>query len=118
VENKTLTYISLFFISTLTILTLSSCALKSVQTEFEFANTVAKNDLWKEAIMRWEELIPKMNQSAELHNNLAIAYERIGEFIKAEQEYNKALKISPNNKFIKENYEQFSKKRSKKYEKK
>lgn len=112
---KILAFIPLLFIL---ILILSSCASKSIQSEFEFANSVAKNDLWKEALIRWEGLIPKMKKSAKLHNNLAVAYERLGNFKKAETEYNEALRLSPDNKFIKDNYEQFKKKRSQKDENK
>jgi len=115
VKKRALTYISL---SVLLILLSSSCASTSIYSEFEFANTVAKNELWKEAKMRWENLIPKMGKSPKLHNNLAVAYERLGEFEKAEKEYKTALKLSPNNKFIKDNYDRFEKKRSKKNEKK
>ncbi len=88
----------------------NSCSSKTAQSEFNFANIMAKNELWKEAVLRWERLTPNMNNSAKLHNNLAIAYERLGETKKAEEEYITALKLSPKNSFIKSNYDRFKKK--------
>jgi len=88
----------------------NSCSSKTAQSEFDFANIMAKNELWKEALLRWEKLAQKMNNSAKLHNNLAIAYERLGDTKKAEQEYIAALKLSPKNSFIKSNYDRFKKK--------
>jgi Flp pilus assembly protein TadD len=88
-----------------------SCSTKTVQSEFDFANTIAKNELWTEALIRWEKLKPKMKNSAKLHNNLAIAYEQLGEFDKAKTEYKRALELAPKNDYIKSNYEHFIKTR-------
>lgn len=96
------------------ILVLTSCSTKTAQSQFDFANTMAKHQLWKEALARWEKLIPKMENSAKLHNNLAIAYERLGDFERAESEYKLALKLDPKNTFIKNNYNRFKKKGVKK----
>ena len=47
--------------------------------------------------------------SAAAHNNLAVAYEKKGLWEEAKNEYETALKISPENKYIKSNYENFQK---------
>ena len=95
-----------------------SCATRSVKSEFGFANMMAKNELWKEAQLRWEKLIPKMDKSAKLYNNLAIAYEIQGEFKKAESAYKTALKLAPKNSYIKDNYDRFLGKKKRKPAKK
>ncbi len=43
--------------------------------------------------------------SAAAHNNLAVAYEKKGLFDEALKEYEAALKIAPNNTYVKSNYE-------------
>ena len=100
------------------LLFLAYCSAKTVQYEFDFANTIAKNDLWTEALIRWEKLKPKMKNSAKLHNNLAIGYEQLGEFDKAKTEYKIAMELAPKNNYIKNNYDHFIKaKKDKKNEK-
>ena len=82
-----------------------ACSTRSVpKTEFEFANKLAQDDLWKEAQYRWNQLLEKGKESAALYNNIAVAFEKMGEFEEAEKAYQKAMKLSPNNSTIKNNY--------------
>ena len=97
-------------ILTLVLLIFTSCSTKVAKSEFNFANIMARHDLWKEALIRWEKLIPKMKDSSKLYNNMAIAYEKMGEFEKAEDAYKTALKLSPRSSFIQSNYKRFQKK--------
>jgi Tfp pilus assembly protein PilF len=86
----------------------SACSTNPVpKTEFEFANRLAQNDLWKEAHFRWSKLLEQGKESAALYNNIAVAYEKMGQFEEAEKAYQKAQKLSPNNSTIKINYDKF-----------
>lgn len=97
----------------ITILIVSICAVNACstnpvpKTEFEFANRLAQNDLWKEAHFRWSKLLEQGKESPALYNNIAVAYEKMGQFEEAEQAYRKAMKLSPNNSTIKSNYDKF-----------
>jgi len=87
---------------------ISACSTNPVpKTEFEFANRLAQDDLWKEAHFRWSKLLEQGKENAALYNNIAVAHEKMGEFEEAERAYRKALKLSPNNSTIKSNYDKF-----------
>lgn len=70
--------------------------------EVDFANRLAMTGLWQEAYFRWQKSLAG-GESAVLHNNMAIALEYTGKYKEAEQEYLTALKLAPNNNFIKNN---------------
>lgn len=95
--------LTIFIISA--VLLLSFCSVRGGKSEFDFANRLAQQGLWKEAYMRWERAATAGKDSAALHNNMAIALEQMGKREEAEKEYQKALKLSPNNSRIKSNYE-------------
>jgi tetratricopeptide (TPR) repeat protein len=94
-------------LSTAAVLFFSSCSARMGKSEFDFANKLAQQELWKEAFMRWERALAKGEDNAAIHNNMAIALEQMGKRDEAEKEYQKALKLSPNNSRIKGNYERF-----------
>ena len=94
-------------LSTAAVLFFSSCSTRTGKSEFDFANKLAQQELWKEAFMRWERALAEGEDSAAIHNNMAIALEQMGKRDEAEKEYQKALKLSPNNSKIKGNYERF-----------
>jgi Flp pilus assembly protein TadD len=68
---------------------------------------VAQLGLWKEAMYRWSKAVELDPESARARNNLAVAYEQMGEFDQANQEYERALELEPNNIYIRQNYELF-----------
>ena len=75
--------------------------------QVEFGIKVAQNNLWNEALYRWEKATQLDPTYAAAWNNLAIAYEHEGELDKARAAYEKALELEPDNTFIKQNYELF-----------
>ncbi len=89
------------------ILILSGCGFKSdesLKAYNDFAIKSAKMGLWNEAIMRWQHLTSNDPNNAKYHNNLAVAYEAKGELDLALAEYEKAIKLDPENKVYRYNY--------------
>lgn len=78
-------------------------------SEFNFANKLARQGLWKEAHYRWKKVLAAGNESAAVYNNIAVALEHMGRFDEAEEAYKKALEISPNNSSIDSNFKKYKK---------
>ncbi|MFQ6069561.1 MAG: tetratricopeptide repeat protein [Candidatus Aminicenantales bacterium] len=95
-----------------------SCARDLIDQQLHFGIKAAQSDLWEEAIFRWKKVVEANPDSAAAHNNLAVAYEKKGLWEEAKKEYERALKLSPNNSYIKSNYENFKKYYEQKKEKK
>ena len=87
----------------------SGCSRQLADNQIQFGVQAAQKELWDEAIFRWKKVIESNPNSAAAHNNLAVAYEKKGLWDEAKKEYEIALKISPENKHIKSNYENFIK---------
>ena len=77
------------------------------KAQVEFGIEVAQRNLWKEATYRWERATKIDPSYAAAWNNLAIGYERLGQFDKARGAYESALEIEPSNTFIRNNYDLF-----------
>ncbi|MEW6684696.1 MAG: DUF6340 family protein [Candidatus Edwardsbacteria bacterium] len=60
-------------------------------------NKLAQNGLWDEAKQAWQQAVSLNPQNAAAHNNLGIAYEKMGKIDQAEQEYQTALNLAPGN---------------------
>lgn len=88
---------------------LNFCSVKNERAEFNFANQLAQKGLYKEALMRYKRVQDAGENSAAIHNNMAVALEALGKTGEAEKEYQKALAISPNNYQIKNNFDNFQK---------
>lgn len=73
----------------------------------EFGIQVARKDLWREAIYRWEQATRIDPSYAAAYNNLAVGYEQQGNFDKARQAYERALELDPDNQLVRQNYELF-----------
>ncbi len=89
------------------LLLLTGCVMYLPQDEVKFGIEAAQKGLWDEAIFRWERTLQSNPNSPAAHNNLAVAYEKKGDFDKAENEYKKALELSPENEYIQSNYKKF-----------
>lgn len=72
-----------------------------------FGVQMARMNLWREAMFRFERAIQINPADAQAHNNLAVAYEANGDFEKARKEYLEALKLDRGNPYIQKNYSRF-----------
>lgn len=86
---------------------LSACPACRPINQLEFGVWAAEKDLWEEAIFRWKKALQENPTSVAAHNNLAIAYEKKGLWEDARKEYEAALKLAPNNSWVKANYKSF-----------
>jgi Tfp pilus assembly protein PilF len=82
-------------------------ARSDAKAQVDFGIDVAQRGLWREAIYRWEKAVEIDPTYAAAYNDLAVAYEHEGQFDKAREAYEKALKLEPNNVQIQQNYELF-----------
>ncbi len=98
---------------TLGVLLLAGCAVNSYRSEFEFADKLAREGLWQEAYFRLQKAQAAGNDSAALHNNLAVVLESLGRFDEARREYDLALKRAPAEEHIQSNFSQFKKNQGK-----
>jgi Flp pilus assembly protein TadD len=63
--------------------------------------------LWTEAQFRFERAVALDPENAEALNDLAVALEQQGEFTKAREAFDRALKLKPGNLYIQQNYDLF-----------
>ena len=92
---------------TMGVMLLAACAVNRYRSDFEFANRLAKEGLWQEAIYRWQKAMTPDGGSAALHNNMAVALESLGRYAEAEREYALALKLAPASAQIQSNFNRF-----------
>jgi len=85
----------------------SGCAGPGIKDQVEFGVWAAENELWEEAIFRWKKVLAQNPQSLAAHNNLAVAYEKKGLWEEARKEYEAALKLDPDNSWVKRNFRKF-----------
>ena len=77
------------------------------QDELGFGIEVARKGLWVEARFRFERAVALDPENGNALNDLAIALEQQGEFERAREAYEKALKLKPGNLYIQQNYDLF-----------
>ena len=77
------------------------------KAQVEFGIEVARRELWKEALYRWQRAIEIDPTYAAAWNNLGIAFEINGRFDEAREAYETALDLDPNNLLIEQNYDLF-----------
>ena len=80
---------------------------EEARAHVEFGISVARAELWQEAIYRWERASEIDPSYAAAWNNLGIAYERDGQFDRALEAYETALDLEPDNLMIQQNYDLF-----------
>jgi len=77
------------------------------KAQVEFGIAVAQKGLWKEALVRWKKATDMDKNYAAAWNDLAIAYEQLGQFSQAREAYDRALQLAKNDSTILQNYAQF-----------
>ena len=85
----------------------AGCSFIPKPDQINFGIWAADKDLWDEAIFRWKKALLLDPDSVAAHNNLAVAYEKKGLWEEAGREYEVALKLAPQNIWIKANYQSF-----------
>jgi len=85
----------------------SSSTTQSTGQQETFGVQMAKINLWREAMFRFQRAVDIDPSSANAHNNLAVAFEANGDFEKARKEYLEALKLDKGNQYIQKNYSRF-----------
>jgi len=101
------------FVLPIAMFLMAGCMVNRYHSDFEFANKLAAEGLWKEAYYRWQKTPTPKGGSAVLHNNMAVALESLNRFPEAEREYKQAMKLDPGNVYIKSNYDRFQKNQGK-----
>lgn len=94
------------------LLILSGCAPMMTNSQMQFGIQAAQKELWNEAIFRWEKVLEINPESGAAYNNLAVAYEKKGEWDNAGKAYEAAMKFAPKNSYIQSNYEKFKTRRA------
>lgn len=78
-----------------------------VGAEMEFGRKAAMSGLWNEAIFRWEKVIKSDPNNPDALNNLAVAYESVGNYDRASELYDKALALDEDSQAIRRNMKRF-----------
>jgi len=68
---------------------------------------MAKRGLWAEALFRFHQADRERPNDPEVLNNLAVAYEAVGQFDEALETYKRALQAGGSNRGLKRNYSAF-----------
>jgi Tfp pilus assembly protein PilF len=93
------------------ILFASACShhtdLSKPATQDNFGVQMARMNLWREALFRFQRAVEINPADAMAHNNLAVAWEANGDFEKARKEYLEALKLDRSNQYIQKNYSRY-----------
>lgn len=88
------------------------CASKPIDTspgaEKGYGAQMAKQGFWHEALFRFKKASAEKPDDAEIQNNLAVAYEAVGETARALAAYRRALELAPEETHIRRNYARFA----------
>ena len=80
---------------------------EDVKLQLKFGVRAASEDHWDEAVYRWRKVLQLAPENLMAHNNLAVAYEQMGDYELAMEEYTIAYRLNSQNDIIKNNLERF-----------
>jgi len=80
---------------------------EEVRGQLKFGVRAAKEDHWDEAVYRWRKAMQLDPNNLMAHNNLAVAYEQMGEYELAMEEYQTAYRLDSQNQTVKDNLDRF-----------
>ena len=80
---------------------------EAAATQEEFGVRMARMNLWREALFRFQRAADMDPADAMARNNLAVAYEANGDFENALKEYREAIRLDKSNQYIQKNYSRF-----------
>ncbi len=75
--------------------------------EIAFGIKMAERQLWSEALFRFQQAEKMGAKGAAVYNNMAVAYEALGVFDKARENYQKALAVDRDHPSLRRNYSRF-----------
>jgi Flp pilus assembly protein TadD len=100
--------LSLFAVLSLSLpMCIADSATDEVKLQVKFGVRAAKEGHWDEAIYRWKKTVLLDPNNLMAHNNLAVAYEQMGEYDLAMEEYQTAYKLNSQNDAVKNNLDRF-----------
>jgi len=82
--------------------------VKDVKGEKAYGARMARLGFWHEALFRFEKAAEVHPDDPQIQNDLAVAYESVGDTTKALAAYKRALELAPNDQKIKRNYARFA----------
>jgi tetratricopeptide (TPR) repeat protein len=80
----------------------------SWKTQNAYGSEMARKGFWHEALFRYEKAAAGNPNDAQIQNNLAVAYESVGDTTRALATYKRALELAPQDPKIKRNYARFA----------
>ena len=80
---------------------------EDVKGQLKYGVRAARDDHWDEAIYRWRKALQLDPNNLMAHNNLAVAYEQMGEYELALEEYQIAYRLNSENQNVKNNLDRF-----------
>ena len=78
------------------------------KAENSYGTEMAHKGFWREALFRYEKAAKLRPSDGQIQNNLAVAYESIGDTAHALAAYKRALELAPQDQKIKRNYARFA----------
>ena len=78
-----------------------------MSAQLSFGVEMAKRGLWSEALFRFKQASRLSPGNPRILNNIAVAYEALGNFERALDYYQNAIKADPANRELKRNYSRF-----------